>query len=370
MSWTEAELAGLKRAYASGTLRVSYDGKSVEYGSAADLLARIRTIEAEIAARPAARSRAAASPPSARGDPMNWLDRAIGAVAPGAGLRRARQRQMMAVLARAYEGARHGRRTEGWIAAGTGANAEIAPALARLRDRSRDLVRNNPYAGKAVQALVSNMVGTGLMPRARAADAGSARQADRLWLDFAATADADGLTDFAGLQALIVRGLVESGEVLVRLRERRVEDGLPVPLQLQVLEADHLDSWKTGELADGGFILQGIEFDALGRRRAYWLYPTHPGDGRGGAGLASGAGRSRAAPLRAAAARAGARRAVVRAGDAEAARPRRLRRGRAGAEEDRGLLRRLRHRRAGRGDPRQGAHRSRRQPASRPSSPG
>ena len=49
MSWTDAELAALKRAYASGTLRVSYDGKSVEYGSAADLLARIRTIEAEMA---------------------------------------------------------------------------------------------------------------------------------------------------------------------------------------------------------------------------------------------------------------------------------------------------------------------------------
>ena len=47
MSWTEAELAGLRRAYASGTLRVSYDGKSIEYGSAEDLLARIRTIEAE-----------------------------------------------------------------------------------------------------------------------------------------------------------------------------------------------------------------------------------------------------------------------------------------------------------------------------------
>ena len=49
MSWTEAELAELRRAYASGTLRVSYDGKSVEYGSAADLLARIHTIEAGIA---------------------------------------------------------------------------------------------------------------------------------------------------------------------------------------------------------------------------------------------------------------------------------------------------------------------------------
>jgi len=50
MPWTEAELEALRRAYATGTLRVSYDGKSVEYGSAEDLLRRIRTIEREIAA--------------------------------------------------------------------------------------------------------------------------------------------------------------------------------------------------------------------------------------------------------------------------------------------------------------------------------
>jgi hypothetical protein len=47
--WTETELAALKRAYASGTLRVSYDGKTVEYGSADDLLGRIRTIERAMA---------------------------------------------------------------------------------------------------------------------------------------------------------------------------------------------------------------------------------------------------------------------------------------------------------------------------------
>ena len=119
---------------------------------------------------------------------MNWLDRAIGAVAPGAGLRRARQRQMIGVLARAYEGARLGRRTEGWIAAGTGANAEIAPAIARLRDRSRDLVRNNPYAAKAVRRAGQQH------GRHRAAAAGPGRrrrswpkQADRLWSEFAAS---------------------------------------------------------------------------------------------------------------------------------------------------------------------------------------
>ena len=50
MNWTESELAELRRAYASGTWRVSYDGKTIEYGSAADLLARLRTIEAAMAA--------------------------------------------------------------------------------------------------------------------------------------------------------------------------------------------------------------------------------------------------------------------------------------------------------------------------------
>ena len=47
MNWTASELDALRKAYASGTLRVSFEGRSVEYGSAVDLLSRIRTIEAE-----------------------------------------------------------------------------------------------------------------------------------------------------------------------------------------------------------------------------------------------------------------------------------------------------------------------------------
>ena len=38
----------------------------------------------------------------------------------------------------------------------------------------------------------------------------------------------------------------QDGEVLIRLRARRLEDGLPVPLQIQVLEIDWLDSSKMG----------------------------------------------------------------------------------------------------------------------------
>ena len=55
MSWTQAELDALKSAYASGTLRVSYEGKTVEYAGAIDLLSRIRTIERGMAANTRAR---------------------------------------------------------------------------------------------------------------------------------------------------------------------------------------------------------------------------------------------------------------------------------------------------------------------------
>ncbi len=50
MTFTQTELDELKQAYASGALRVTHEGKTVEYGSEADLLRRIRLVEGELRA--------------------------------------------------------------------------------------------------------------------------------------------------------------------------------------------------------------------------------------------------------------------------------------------------------------------------------
>ena len=50
MAYSQTELDALKEAYAQGILRLTYEGKTVEYGSADDLLRRIRVIEGEMAA--------------------------------------------------------------------------------------------------------------------------------------------------------------------------------------------------------------------------------------------------------------------------------------------------------------------------------
>jgi lambda family phage portal protein len=179
---------------------------------------------------------------------------------------------------RAYDGAARGRRTEGWRSTGASADAEIASAGALLRNRMRDLVRNNPHAAKAVSAWVSNIVGDGITPRAKTGNPALDSKIDTLFAEWSKVCDADGRSDFNGLTTLAVREMVESGDVFARRRMRRAEDGLLVPLQIQLNEADHLDESKIDGRPDGSRTVRGIEYDAIGRRLAYWLFPDHPGD--------------------------------------------------------------------------------------------
>lgn len=205
---------------------------------------------------------------------MNLFERVIMAIAPKWALSRSRAR----LMARHFESASSGRRTAGWSRRGTDANAAASgPTLGYLRAQARDLVRNNPWARRGLRRLVTNTVGWGIRPKATGR---GAEQVMKLWKRWAETTECDaaGRLTFYGLQRLVMRTVAESGEVLVRRRRRRPEDGLTIPLQLQVLEPDFIDTGKDGiKGIEGGPIIQGVEFDAIGRRVAYWLFDQHPG---------------------------------------------------------------------------------------------
>lgn len=216
--------------------------------------------------------------PAGRPGRLNLLDKAIGLVAPRAALKRAVARGALDAV-RDYAGAALGRRTDGWRTPRTSADAENWHAQQILRNRSRDLTRNNPHVKKALGSWVNNLVGSGIVPRASTGNKTFDDKVNALFLRWSGNCDAEGQLDFFGLQQLLVRQMIESGEVLMRRRMRRAADKLDVPLQLQLLEADHLDEFRVAYLGSNlGQIVNGVELDPLGRRRAYWLFPVHPGN--------------------------------------------------------------------------------------------
>lgn len=209
----------------------------------------------------------------------NWLDDTIGFFSPEAGFRRLQMRKAMNTV-RGYEGAASGRRTDGWRTTSGSVNTEISGALERIRDRSRDLTRNNPYAGRAVSVIEANVVGTGILAQIKGPTDVVDKRMGQLWRDWAESTacDADGLHNLYGLQAMAMRAMVEGGECLIRRNRARVADGLPVPLQLQLLEGDYIDTTKNQTLEGGAYIMNGVEFNSRGKRVAYWLWTQHPGE--------------------------------------------------------------------------------------------
>ena len=158
-----------------------------------------------------------------------------------------------------YDGAGHGKRLGNWYPSSSSINALLTSSLSILRSRSHDLVRKNPYAANAVDSIVSK-------------DAAFQKKIQELWLNWTDEADAAGLCDFYDLQALVLRSVIESGECFVRLKIDK--SNATVPLKLQVLESEHLDSSKDSILPNGNIVRSGIEFDKHGKRVAYYLYES------------------------------------------------------------------------------------------------
>ena len=211
----------------------------------------------------------------------NFLDRAISFINPKAGALRMHYKMAHDVMQknfRRYDGASQSRRTAGWDSSSSSATSEIQRALSFLRNRSRELARNNPYAENAIREIANNMVGTGIMPKPTGLGKPTEKRLKAVWKTWAESTecDYDGHLNYYGIQHLAARTIVESGEVIIR---KHIVAGLDFPLQLQILEPDFIDSTKYGTgLVDGGYILYGVEFNKYNKVVAYWLWDHHPGD--------------------------------------------------------------------------------------------
>lgn len=214
-----------------------------------------------------------AQPAKKRGRPSN-AERAARAAA---------EAQTGLAVVNRYDAAGTGRRMRGWNPPSSGPNKAVT-GLQNIRNRSRDTVRNDWTGTSGVQHWTTNLIGTGIVPRMSRIKAGDRKKAlIDLWDRWCKTCDADSTSDFYGLQTLATRAWLEAGECFVRLRPRRADSGMEIPLQVQLIESEFVplldaDTWPG--LPVGNRIRSGVELNRSGQRVAYWVYKEHPGDGQ------------------------------------------------------------------------------------------
>lgn len=195
---------------------------------------------------------------------------------------------------RAYAGAELGRLTNDWVASGTSADSEIKGSLARLRNRSRQLCRDNDYAKGALRQIVNNTIGQGIpfqsqvkRQRGGALDDATNSLIEDTWKAWGNKkyCDVAGKLSWNDIQRLAMRSLVESGEVIIR-KVKLGFGGCKIPFALEIIESDQLDE-NYNRSGSGNEIRMGVELDKWGRPLAYYLKQTHPGDYMFGSAQAS-----------------------------------------------------------------------------------
>ena len=134
-------------------------------------------------------------------------------------------------FARSYTGAKASRLLADFLSPSSSADKEIRPALRTLRDRSRQLSRNEPFAQRALQIFRTNVVGEkGLHFQSKARNL--PRQGElvgdldavgndiierqfKKW-GHAGNCEVTGKFSWIDVQNMVIEGLVRDGEVLIR----------------------------------------------------------------------------------------------------------------------------------------------------------
>ena len=183
---------------------------------------------------------------------------------------------------RNYQGAAINRLTNDWLSPVTSADQEIRSSLSRLRQRCRELERNNDYVRRFLSGLESNVLGhagVGLQMKVSENGGRPDRLAndliERAWRDWGRreTCTVTGRMTWFDVQRLALRSTARDGDCILRM----IRDAQG--FRLQLLEGDRLDiNFNLDKLANGNEVRMGVEIDRFGKPVAYHLLDKHPSD--------------------------------------------------------------------------------------------
>lgn len=200
------------------------------------------------------------------------IDDIISVFSPSTAIRRAEARNAYnSIKHRRYEGAQINKNDQYWLTNTHDADGDILRDLPKLRERSRELIQNNPWAISVVSHLIANVVGeNGHVPRCPKDNNYETWLKEKLEEIGEDGLDITEEQDFSELEALALWQLIESGEAFSHF----VYD-CNKRLKIQNYEADQVYSFRNA--IDGNEIRAGIEIQkSTGKHLSYFIN-EHPG---------------------------------------------------------------------------------------------
>jgi lambda family phage portal protein len=154
-------------------------------------------------------------------------------------------------------------------------NAQILAARHQQERRSAYLATNDPLGFAAVEAYRSALLGDGPTLRCRHPDPEVRRDIVERWNEWSLSPTVEGCGDLLQVLRLVVSSIVVSGEAVGKMETD--SDGT---LKLRMLPSEQLDSTRqkpafalTGLGPGQSYMVDGVEFDAVGRIINYYLRP-------------------------------------------------------------------------------------------------
>ncbi|MDD5449660.1 MAG: phage portal protein [Candidatus Omnitrophica bacterium] len=214
------------------------------------------------------------------------LDDMIGVFSPQRAFKRQAFRKAREIAASSYRGAERSRLRSDWFPKGYSADQDLFYDHALLRERSRDLNRNDAHASGITTTVTTNVVGIGIKPQSRidkdALGIGEEeavafqKAAERVWEKWVPFADASERMDFYEIEALMARQELENGESIILPLMLSSGDRRHYSLALDVIESDRLVT-PQGYSQDKR-VRFGVRIGELGEPVEYYLRINHPGD--------------------------------------------------------------------------------------------
>ena len=186
---------------------------------------------------------------------------------------------------RGYKAAQINRLTSDFVGTSNSINRELRTDQVKIRNRARQLWRDDDYIQAYKHSLKSNVIGpkgfilqSKIMNPDGTEDVYANDVIEKAWKKWCRKeyCTMSGMFNFATVQQLAIQHLERDGEFVARIIKGINEKKNPFGFSLELIEPDYLDETLNQKLNNGNVIVMGVEINEWKKPVAFWFKKRDP----------------------------------------------------------------------------------------------